>query len=74
MHLDRQATRRPRKRVDMVRNLEGRGENEAADIWLRIIVGDRGVAARVGDMMVELVMAALATLDQVAFIRSTSVY
>ena len=38
----------------------------------------RGVAARVGDMigdmMGELVMAALATLDQVAFIRSASLY
>ena len=35
---------------------------------------DRGVAARVGDMMGELVMEALATLDQVAFNRSASVY
>src|SRR5437016_2349908 len=35
---------------------------------------DRGVAARVGNMMGELVMEALATLDQVAFIRSASVY
>jgi transcriptional repressor NrdR len=35
---------------------------------------DRGVAAWVGEMMGELVMEALATLDQVAFIRSASVY
>ncbi|MGA7259899.1 MAG: hypothetical protein WA709_14550 [Stellaceae bacterium] len=35
---------------------------------------DRGVAARVGDMMGERVMEALATLDQVAFNRSSSVY
>ena len=35
---------------------------------------DRGLAARVGNMMGELVMEALATLDQVAFIRSASVY
>ena len=33
---------------------------------------DRGLAARVGNMMGELVMEALATLDQVAFIRSAS--
>ena len=35
---------------------------------------DRGLAARVGNMMGELVMEALATLDQVAFIRSAAVY
>jgi hypothetical protein len=35
---------------------------------------DRAVAARVGEMMGELVMEALATLDQVAFIRSATVY
>jgi transcriptional regulator NrdR family protein len=35
---------------------------------------DRGLAARVGEMMGELVMEALATLDQVAFNRSASVY
>ena len=35
---------------------------------------DRSLAARVGNMMGELVMEALATLDQVAFIRSASVY
>ena len=35
---------------------------------------DRGVAARVGEMIGEQVMEALATLAQVAFIRSASVY
>ena len=35
---------------------------------------DRGLAAWVGNMMGELVMEALATLDQVAFICSASVY
>ena len=38
------------------------------------ICRDRGVAARVGNMVGELVMEALATLDQVAFNRSASVY
>ena len=42
--------------------------------WLRTIIAIEGVAARVGDMMGKLAMEALATLDQVAFIRSASVY
>ena len=42
--------------------------------WLRTIIAIEGVAARVGDMMGKLVIEALATLDQVAFIRSASVY
>ena len=57
----------------MVRNLKERGDNEAADTWLQIIAR-LSVAARVGDMMGELVMEALATLRPGRFIRSASVY
>ncbi len=73
LHLERHGDEAVAKARDVVRNLKERGDNEAADTWLQIIAR-LSVAARVGDMMGELVMEALATLDQVAFIRSPSVY
>ncbi len=74
LHLERHGDEAVAKARAMVRNLKERGDNEAARHLVADHCRDRGVAAWVGDMMGELVMEALAMLDQVAFIRSASVY
>jgi hypothetical protein len=38
LHLERHGDEAVTKARDMVRNLKERGDNEAADTWLRIIV------------------------------------
>jgi phosphohistidine phosphatase SixA len=38
LHLERHGDEAVAKARDMVRNLKERGDNEAADTWLRIIV------------------------------------
>ena len=73
LHLERHRDEAVTKACDMVRNLKERGDNEAADTWLQIIAR-LSVAARVGDMIGELVMEALATLRPGRLIRSASVY
>ena len=74
MHLERHDDEAVAR--DMVRNLNERGENEAADTWLPrlpiIVAIEVWLAGRRDDG--ELVIEALAPLDQMAFVRSASVY